>query len=67
MASVHIQLKKLWDNVEAYSRKYGYQWEWAWRRGLENNNVWLNKLGILEILRLVGSGTRLGTMMGKET
>ena len=47
--------------------RYGYKWEWAWHRELANNNMWLNKLGTLELLQLVGSGTRIGTMLGKDT
>lgn len=67
MASMHVQLKRLWQNVETYGRKYGYNWEWAWHRQLMNNNTWLNKMGIMEILQLVGPGFRLGAMLGRET
>lgn len=67
MASMHIQLKSLWMKVEKYVERYGYKWEWAWHRELANNNMWLNKLGTLELLQLVGSGTRIGTMLGKDT
>lgn len=67
MASIHMQLKSLWGNVEPYASKYGYRWEWAWHRELTNNNTWLNKLELTEVLRLIGEGTKVGTMLGRET
>ncbi|KAI9831129.1 MAG: hypothetical protein M1819_005217 [Sarea resinae] len=67
MVSMHYQLKKLWRNVEDYARKYGYVYEWAWHRELVNNNAWMGKLTMLEFLRLLGTGVRLGTMLGRDT
>lgn len=67
MANTHIQLKKLWQNVELHVKKYDYQWEWAWRRELANNNAWLNKLPAAELLRVLGTGVKIGTMLGRET
>ncbi|KAL8802303.1 MAG: hypothetical protein Q9200_006625 [Gallowayella weberi] len=67
IVTMHYQLKSLWVNVESYAKKYGYQWEWAWRRALANNNIWWNKLPFLEILRLLGPGLRVGTMLGRDT
>ncbi|KAL8719031.1 MAG: hypothetical protein Q9225_003912 [Loekoesia sp. 1 TL-2023] len=67
MVNVHYQLKAIWWNIEKYGRRYGYHWEWAWRRALANNNAWLNKLPFLEILRLLGSKMRVGTMLGRDT
>ncbi|KAI9702358.1 MAG: tyrosyl-tRNA synthetase [Candelina mexicana] len=67
MVSMHYQLKRLWANIEQLSRKYGYQWEWAWHRELVNNNAWMNKLPILKFLQLLGPGVRLGTMLGRDT
>ncbi|KAI9816034.1 MAG: tyrosyl-tRNA synthetase [Pycnora praestabilis] len=67
MVSMHYQLKKLWVNVEQQTRKYGYVWEWAWHRELVNNNAWMNKLPIMEVLQLLGAGVRLGPMLGRDT
>jgi tyrosyl-tRNA synthetase len=67
MANIHYQLKKLWINVEAYGLKYGYKWEWAWKRGIVNNNAWMNKLPIMEVLQVLGPGMRMGSMLAKET
>lgn len=67
MVNMHYQMKKLWGNVEQYGRKFGYNWEWAWHRELVNNNMWLNKLPVLEFLQLMGTGMRMGPMLGKDT
>ncbi len=67
MVNMHYQLKKLWGNVEMYGRKFGHNWEWAWHRELVNNNTWLNKLSVIELLQVMGSGVRLGPMLGKDT
>ena len=66
MARMHVQLKCMWANVEQHVRKYNYKWEWAWHRELANNNAWLNKLEITEVLRVLGSGFRVGKMLGKD-
>lgn len=67
MIKMHYQLKKLWVNVEAYALRYGYKWEWAWKRGLVNNNTWMNKLPLMEVLQILGPGVRMGPMLAKET
>lgn len=67
MVSMHYQLKKLWANVEVYGRRHGYHWEWAWHRELVNNNAWMNKLPIMEVLQRLGPGVRMGTMLGRDT
>ena len=67
MVNMHYQLKKLWANVEKYGEKFGHKWEWAWHRELVNNNTWLNKLSVIELLQILGSGMRLGPMLGKDT
>jgi len=67
MVRIHYQLKKMWVNVEALAKKHGYDWEWAWSRKVENNNVWLNGLPITEFLQVLGPGMRMGTMLSRDT
>jgi tyrosyl-tRNA synthetase len=67
MYRMHYQVKAMWLNVERLGRKYGYHWEWAWKRGLLNNYAWMNKLTIMEFLQVLGPGMRMGAMMGKDT
>ena len=53
--------------MEQHARfKHNYEYEWAWHRELVNNNTWLNKVSIVEFLKLVGNATRLGTMLGRH-
>lgn len=67
LTKIHFQLKKLWDNVEITARRFGYEREWAWRRGLVNNNAWWNSTPLLEVLNRVGKSTRVGPMLSRET
>jgi tyrosyl-tRNA synthetase len=67
MANMHIQLKKVWINVETYGKKYGYNWEWSWHRELINNNAWWNSLPMLDVLKILGPGMRLGSMLARDT
>ncbi|OCK85189.1 tyrosyl-tRNA synthetase mitochondrial precursor [Lepidopterella palustris CBS 459.81] len=67
MVSMHMQIKKLWVNVEALALKHGYKKEWAWKRALLNNNAWLNTLTLPELMRDLGSGVRLGAMLSRDT
>lgn len=67
MVSMHYQLKKLWKGVESYARKHGFEQDRSWRRDLANNNIWLNKLSVMEFLQVLGSGMRIGPMLGKDT
>lgn len=67
MASMHVQLKKLGELMERYTGKRGYHREWAWRRALVNNSNWLGKVSVIEFLRIMGKGARIGPMLGRDT
>lgn len=67
MVKMHLQLKKLWFNVEQYGIRHGFEKEWAWHRELVNNNEWWNKLPMLEVLQVMGPGVRLGSMLARDT
>ncbi|KAL2128516.1 hypothetical protein VTI74DRAFT_9089 [Chaetomium olivicolor] len=67
VTKMHFQVKKLWTNVEEQARRFGYKKEWAWKRGLVNNNVWWNKTPMLEILKRVGKSIRIGPMLSRDT
>ena len=67
MVKMHYQLKLLWRKVEKHTEKFGYHWEWAWRRELVNNNAWMNTLPVMDLLRVLGRGVRLGAMLAKDT
>ncbi|KAK4444319.1 hypothetical protein QBC34DRAFT_415590 [Podospora aff. communis PSN243] len=67
MVLMQTQLKKLWLNVEEEARKRGFEKEWAWERGIVNNNAWWNSQPMLEVLRLVGTALRIGPMLSRDT
>lgn len=67
MVAIHWQLKALWANVEAYSRKYGFKPDISNVRGLLNNSHWLGKLGIMDVLREMGPAFRIGWMLSRDS
>lgn len=67
MTRIHFQLKKLWMNVEEQGRRNGFIRDWAWKRALVNNNVWWNKLPMLDVLKKIGTSIRIGPMLGRDT
>lgn len=67
MLAMHTQLKKLGKSIEDYGASYGYQWEQTWRRALENNNTWWQKESLLDVMKVMGNGIRVGPMLGRET
>jgi tyrosyl-tRNA synthetase len=67
MVNMHLQLKKLGVGIEACAGRRGYSREWAWRRDVTNNNIWYQKLSVGEFMRVLGSGVRLGPLLGRDT
>lgn len=67
MTAMHYQLKQMWLNVERMGSKYGYAYEWAWHRELVNNSAWWNSQSMLEVLKTMGPGMRMGSMMARDT
>lgn len=66
-AVMHMQLKKLTLNLDSYASYHGYQKEWAWRRDVENNGRWYQKLNLIDFLQNTGNSFRIGPMLGRET
>ncbi|KAF7514212.1 hypothetical protein GJ744_004537 [Endocarpon pusillum] len=67
LANMHLQLKRLGVTMEAYAERRGYAREWAWRRDVTNNSTWYQKLTLSEFMRVLGSGARLGPLLGRDT
>lgn len=65
--SLHQQVGRLWERAEAYGRRHGYKSTPLWKRTLLNNADWLLKVNIVEFLQLLGSGMRIGAMLGRDT
>ncbi|KAJ4421868.1 tyrosyl-tRNA synthetase [Gnomoniopsis sp. IMI 355080] len=66
LASIHFQLKAIWANVASMGPRFGWEREWAWARGIINNNAWWNKKPMLEVMRRLGADIRVGPMLGRD-
>ena len=63
---IEAQLQRIWKNVADLGKKHGQ----GLRHGeahLLNNEEWLGRTSILDVLGTVGAGLRLGAMMGRDT
>ena len=67
VTQMHLQLKAMWMHVEELGRNHGYHWHRYWKRAILNNNVWLNKVSIHEVLKLMGSGMRMGSLLSRDS
>ena len=61
------QTGSLLKNVKRYAQRHGYKEEGIGGHQLLNNAEWLDKLNILDFLKLLGNGMRIGTMLGRDT
>lgn len=63
--SIHTQVGRLWERAETCARRHGH--EILGRRTILNNEEWLSKLNIMDFLHTLGSGMRIGAMLGRDT
>ena len=67
ITKIHYQLTRLWSNVAALRAKYGYQEDWAAKRSLLNNNMWLGSLSLYDFSKRLARHTRMGPMLSRDT
>ena len=68
LVAMQLQLTKIWKNMELHAtEKYGYKQDWAWKRGLVNNSIWMGKTPIMDFIKYAGRGLRVGPMLGRDT
>ncbi|ROW07864.1 hypothetical protein VMCG_03480 [Cytospora schulzeri] len=67
LATIHYQLVTIWKHVEIASRRFGFEKDWIWRRGIANNNAWWNKLPMLDVIRQLGAPMRMGPLLSRDT
>ncbi|KAG5940756.1 hypothetical protein E4U53_007545 [Claviceps sorghi] len=67
VTKIHFQLTKLWHNVVQLRDKYGYEKDWAAKRSLLNNNMWLQGLSIYDFTKRLAKQTRIGPMLSRDT
>ncbi|KAF2192638.1 tyrosyl-tRNA synthetase-like protein [Zopfia rhizophila CBS 207.26] len=65
--SIDVQLKSLWTHVKALGTKHKYPQEIERKRELLDNSQWLNKLGATKLMRDLGTGMRLRTMLNRDS
>jgi hypothetical protein len=65
--SIQRQLERLWTNVKCLGIKHQYSQMVSRKREILNNRAWLEKLSAVEMMRDLGSGMRLGAMLGRDS
>ncbi|KAI1765068.1 hypothetical protein GGR53DRAFT_286202 [Hypoxylon sp. FL1150] len=68
ITKIHYQLKRIWLNVEAQGKRFGYEKEpRIWNRDILNNSQWYASLPFIEVVSRLFKGMRLGPMLSRET
>lgn len=67
VTSIKGQLRDLWTNVKCLGIKH--QFSQSAGRGYEilNNRMWLQRLTAVDLMRDLGSGMRLGSMLARDS
>jgi tyrosyl-tRNA synthetase len=65
--AIKDQLSHLWDNVKALGIKHQYPPRIDRNRSLLNNANWLESLTAVQLMRDIGSGMRLGSMLTRDS
>ncbi|TLD35518.1 tyrosine-tRNA ligase [Venturia nashicola] len=63
------QIQKLWKNVAVLAKKHLTEIPNDIQRDAKvlNNDDWLSKISIMDVLGTIGSGLRLGPLLGRDT
>ena len=65
--SLFRQVSNVWETAAKYGQRHGYEPKKEWKRQLLDNADWLLKLDIVSFLQQLGTGMRIGTMLGRDT
>ncbi|POS70832.1 cytochrome-18 [Diaporthe helianthi] len=66
LATIHYQLVTIWKHVEQAAARFGFEKEWAWRRGIYNNNTWWLKLPMFDVMKRLGTQMRMGPLLSRD-
>ncbi|KAK7713498.1 tyrosyl-tRNA synthetase [Diaporthe eres] len=66
LATIHYQLVTIWKHVEMAASRFGFEKQWAWRRGVVNNNVWWLKLPMIDVMKRLGTQMRMGPLLSRD-
>jgi tyrosyl-tRNA synthetase len=67
VASIKGQLLGLWVNVKCLGIKHQFSQYTSRKRSLLNNGTWLKHLTAVNLMRDLGSGMRLGSMLARDS
>ena len=48
-------------------RECGFRTELGPQRQVRDNSAWLDELSVVDFLKYMGAGARMGTMLGRDT
>jgi len=67
--AIEAQIQRLWANVAALAEKHMDKVPEGMHRdgSTLNNDVWLKGIGLMTVLETIGSGLRLGPLLGRDT
>lgn len=65
--ALYKEVGRLWENAAKYGQRHGFEPKKSWRKTLLDNADWLLKLNVVSFLQMLGTGMRIGTMLGRDT
>ena len=65
--SMKMQIDQLWKHVKCLGMKHRFPAETSRTRQLLDNHSWLAKLSAIDLMRDLGSGMRLGSMLARDS
>lgn len=65
--AMYAQVGALWENVVRYGKRHRLDESGIGEREVLNNADWLDGLGLLQFLGMMGNGMRLGAMLSRDT
>jgi tyrosyl-tRNA synthetase len=65
--ALYKEVGRVWKNAATYGEHHGYKAKPTWKKSLLDNADWLLKLNVVSFLQMLGSGMRVGTMLGRDT
>jgi tyrosyl-tRNA synthetase len=65
--ALYKEVGRVWKNAATYGERHGYNAKPTWKKSLLDNADWLLKLNVVSFLQMLGSGMRVGTMLGRDT
>lgn len=65
--ALYKEVGRVWKNAAIYGDRHGYKAKPTWKKSLLDNADWLLKLNVVSFLQMLGTGMRVGTMLGRDT